>query len=117
MTDRSCPLRMAARNFMSKENKSHRTSLVQKLQDIQNLATEALCELGDGVRKPRRAEHKVHNSASGPTSLPRHILKLRETGYFKQPKTVKEVHSKLKPTYDCEFDRVVMALLRVQRRK
>ena len=49
--------------------------------------------------------------------LPAHILKLKEGGFFKGPKTAKEVQNKLQPTYHCELDRVAMALLRLKTRK
>jgi len=49
--------------------------------------------------------------------LPAHILKLRDQGFFKKPKTAHEVQAKLQLVYPCELDRVAMALLRLQRRK
>jgi len=102
---------------MSKENKPDLESLTQTLREIQALATEALHEIADGARRPRKPEHKVGTRGNTPKSLPGHILKLRDSGYFKQSKTINEVHKKLKPTYDCKFDRVAMALLRLRRRK
>ena len=58
-------------------------------------------------------------NGKGPTqkSLSAHILKLRDQGFFKEPKTAHEVQVKLRPVYPCELDRVAMALLRLQRRK
>jgi hypothetical protein len=50
-------------------------------------------------------------------SLPDHILSLRDAGYFGQSRTAAEVNKKLQSKYDCEVDRVTMALLRLQRRK
>ena len=49
--------------------------------------------------------------------LPGFILRLRDQGFFKQPKTAGKVHEKLRSNYHCELDRVAMALLRLQRRK
>lgn len=47
--------------------------------------------------------------------LPLHILRLRNEGFFKEPRTPKELHEKLLPKYHCELNRVTMALIRLQR--
>jgi hypothetical protein len=52
-----------------------------------------------------------------PTTLPQHITRLRDAGFFAQPRTGDEVHEKLKATYACEVDRVAVALLRLAARK
>ena len=65
-----------------------------------------------GVRKEGR---KPRSGSSG--SLPDQILGLRDTGFFKQPKTAQEIHTKLQPAYACESDRVAMALLRLKNKK
>ena len=64
-----------------------------------------------------KTEKKKGKKSSPPEGLPAQILKLRDHGYFSEPKTASEVHNKLQPTYHCELNRVVMALLRLQRRK
>jgi len=46
-----------------------------------------------------------------------HIIELRTKGFFAQPKTAGEAHNKLKGMYHCELNRVVMALLRLAKRK
>ena len=51
------------------------------------------------------------------TSLPDLILKVRDSGFFKQPKSVGEVHKKLLPIYSCNIDRVDTALRRLKERK
>lgn len=52
-----------------------------------------------------------------PKGLPGHILALRESGFFREPRTASEVHAKLTETYHCLLNRVQMALLRLQRRR
>jgi hypothetical protein len=52
-----------------------------------------------------------------PMGLPDHILALRGEGFFSEPRTPNEVHEKLQKNYRCLFDRVQMALLRLQRRR
>jgi predicted transcriptional regulator len=39
------------------------------------------------------------------------------SGFFKQPKTVVEVHEKLQSSYHCEVNRVSMALLRLHKKR
>ena len=46
-----------------------------------------------------------------------HIIELRTKGFFAQPRTAGETHSKLKETYHCELNRVAVALLRLAKRK
>ena len=50
-------------------------------------------------------------------SLPDLILKLRNQDFFRQPKSVKEVHEKILPMYHCNLDRVDTALRRLNQRK
>jgi hypothetical protein len=45
------------------------------------------------------------------------ILGLRENNFFTQPKTASETHIRLKSTYQCEENRIAMALLRLSKRK
>ena len=51
------------------------------------------------------------------TSLPEHIIGLREAGFFNHARTGQEVHAALQEKYACQADRVQMALLRLQRKK
>ena len=46
-------------------------------------------------------------------SLSDHIIKLRNDGFFSQPKTAEETHAKLNVKYPCELNRVEVALLRL----
>lgn len=61
--------------------------------------------------------NKKELKTDGKTSLPNLILKLRDSGFFKQPKSAGEIYKKLLPTYSCKIDRVNMALKRLKERK
>ncbi len=54
---------------------------------------------------------------SSKQSLSDHIIELRDDGFFSQPKTAEETHTKFSGKYHCELDRVAMALLRLAKRK
>jgi hypothetical protein len=63
---------------------------------------------------PGRADGQA---TTDPKGLPDHILGLRNRGFFKEPRIPAEVYDQLQPTYRCEFERVKVALLRLQRRR
>lgn len=89
-------------------------SLIVALMKIKAIAEEAL---GDSTSaKPKHKSRVARASVEGaaPTTLPQHIIKLRDAGFFKEPRTAAEVHAKLQTTYHCAADRVVMALLRLK---
>jgi len=67
-------------------------------------------DTAQGKKSPRIRDSKK-------ISLTKLILQLREKGFFKEPKTAKEVHIKLLPLYHCESDRVDTALRRLKERK
>ncbi|MER2514148.1 MAG: hypothetical protein ABTQ25_17320 [Nitrosomonas ureae] len=67
------------------------------------------------LRKPI-SSGKVPQTNTHPT-LPQHILKLRNSGFFAEPRTADDVHKKLIPTYHSEPDRIAMALLRLASKK
>jgi hypothetical protein len=81
--------------------------------------------LGDHERRLVKLESLIGKPTSSKktsrpgkrVTLPQHILRLRDSGFFEQPRTANEVHKKLLPTYHCELDRVVMALFRLASRK
>ena len=50
-------------------------------------------------------------------TLSDHLIELRDTGFFSQPKTAEEVHKKLSEIYFCELNRVEVALLRLTEQK
>lgn len=94
-----------------------RNKLITTLQQIKTLAEESLGELGQIARGPRRRPPVRAEAPASPRRLPAWILKLRDEGLFKQPKTVNEVHAKLQSHYSCDPNRVAVALLRLQQRK
>lgn len=73
-----------------------------------------LIKLESILSKPSSPSKSAHGIRS---TLPQHILKLRDSGFFSQPRTADDTHKKLMPTYQCEPDRVAMALLRLAARK
>lgn len=88
-------------------------NLVSTLEEIQKLVDRALKQVGENTGVA--TVHTKKTSVSG--SLPDLILGLRANGFFKQPKTAKEVHAELESNYPCEPDRVNVALLRLLKRK
>jgi hypothetical protein len=86
------------------------------LSQIQALVEECVRLAGkSGKSQARRAAAPVQKSAKG--GLPERILDLRDKGFFSQPNTGNEVQAKLNPTYSCKVDRVLMALLRLAKKK
>ena len=95
-------------------------STATNLQNMKN-------DLNDIVRRIEKLEKEVFKSKNikekkpvnktGNNSLGDRIIGLRDSGFFKQPKTGQEVHKKLQSAYACEYDRVAMALLRLLNRK
>jgi hypothetical protein len=88
--------------------------LIAALERIKSIVDTAL-----GARRAAKASRRSKSAraqiyASEPTTLPEHIIKLRDGGFFKEPRSAGEVHAKLQATYHCALDRVVMALLRVK---
>ena len=90
-----------------------RDMLIASLQQIKVIAQEALKEVGDHVSRKKEATAK----SASKDALPSHILRLRDRGFFKPPKTPNETHVKLQPIYPCDLNRVAVALLRLQKRK
>lgn len=84
------------------------------LQDI----VRRVEKLEKEVLKSRNLKEKKLAVKTGTNnSLGDRIIALRDSGFFKQPKTGQEVHAKLQSSYACEYDRVAMALLRLLKRK
>ncbi|MDD5544078.1 MAG: hypothetical protein PHX83_12975 [Acidobacteriia bacterium] len=92
-------------------------TLIVKLQQIQALVQESLKEIGGRGNGRQKTSRKPAAKGASAKTLPGHILRLREEGFFKQAKTSNEVHAKLQSVYPCDANRVAMALLRLQRRK
>jgi hypothetical protein len=77
--------------------------------DLRAVAAETPSTIATDPRSGSKAAQKL--------SLPDRLLQLREGGFFQQPRTAVEVHSKLLETYHCLLDRVQMALFRLLRRR
>jgi hypothetical protein len=93
-------------------------NLIATLKQIKALAEQALNDGGTKKsRTPKPAKADVAPKQSAPETLPDHIIRLRDEGFFKQPQTAKEVHTKLQSSYHCETNRVAMSLLRLLEKK
>jgi hypothetical protein len=91
--------------------------LLSALEQIKFLAEEAIRE-SRGVPTSRRGKNaRAVRAKEEANSLPGHILSLRDNAYFKEPRTIDEIHLKLQPRYHCARNRVVMALMRLSRQK
>ncbi len=95
----------------------NRSKLIATLQQIKALAEESLGELSQTAGGPGKKLSAKSKDPPSPKSLPAWILRLRDQGIFKQPKTAKEAHAKLQLHYPCDLNRVEVALLRLQKRK
>ena len=74
-------------------------------------------DASDGLRAATQREERSNPEDSVAKGLPDHIIDLRKSGFFREARTLSEVHEKLQETYSCLPDRVGMALLRLQRRR
>ena len=63
------------------------------------------------------SKHKSSPGKNVKKGLPDHIIALKDKGYFSQPKTAADVQNKLQGFYPCEVDRLVMALLRLSKKR
>lgn len=88
--------------------------LVEALHRIKAIVDSVLATPGSGSKTKSL---KATVASARPTTLPGHILALRDEGFFGQPKTPKEVHAGLSPRYACELGRVEVALGRAASRK
>lgn len=95
----------------------NRNKIIATLQQIKALAEESLGELGQIARRPRKKAPVRVKDPTSPKTLPAWIVKLRDEGLFKQPKTAKEAHARLQSHYPCDLNRVEVALLRLQKRR
>lgn len=90
--------------------------LTKNLQQIKIFADECLKEIGIKDTRHKRKTFRPSASIDSKITLPRHILALQESQFFKQPKTALEVHAKLQPIYPCDINRVEVALVRLRKR-
>ena len=88
--------------------------LISSLKHIRSLASDCLRVLDGGKQSPGGATvRKVGNTGAAPNKLPDRILEFRDRLFFKEPRTPKEVHEKLRGVYACELNRVEVSLLRL----
>lgn len=89
----------------------------RNLEQIVSFAEECLKELdvGHGLRAEKRLP--ALDSPRSLKTLNDHILSLKSKGFFKQPKSVREVHSGLQSVYHCEIKRVSVELIRLHGKK
>jgi hypothetical protein len=79
--------------------------------------------LQDHEKRIAALEKIFHNKPAQMTNAGRqktlsdHIIELRADGFFAQPQTALEVHTKLQPSYPCEQKRVGVALIRLADQK
>jgi hypothetical protein len=99
---------------MPNANNAIDQSFVEQLTTARDILDGLIKASAGGQKVPRVKAASVPSSSDG---LPAHIIRLRDSGFLKSPKTSKEVHEKLQPIYSCAADRVAMAMLRLQRRK
>ncbi len=62
--------------------------------------------------RPKKQEMDVSKK-----TLSDHIIDLRDTDFFSEPKTAKEVNDNLKGKYHCELNRIEVALKKISDRK
>lgn len=91
-----------------------REELVATLRQIEKLVADCLKAVGEKAA-PSRKHHSRDKAVAN--SLPARIVELRDSGFFSQPKTARDVHTKLATTYPCEVNRVAMALPRLKKAK
>jgi hypothetical protein len=92
--------------------------LVASLRQIQSLVNDCLRGVGESeTRSVRERKNSSTPTEIVRNTLPKWILGLRSTGFFKVPRTAREVQEKLQSGYPCEVDRIAMALLRLNERK
>jgi hypothetical protein len=76
----------------------------KRLRSVEN----RLSRLESRLRNP-----KARSKETPRATLPKHIMNLREAGFFSQPRSADEVHKKLSATYHCLPNRVEVALFRL----
>jgi hypothetical protein len=92
-------------------------ALIDALRKIREVVDGALARAGTVVTpSKRKVSPKKKDSAQAVDGLSGHILRLRDSGFLKQPKTGSEVHTKLQPEYPCDVNRVAVALFRLRKK-
>jgi len=69
------------------------------------------------IKKAKSKSASAVTGTDGKISLTELVLQLRDNGFFKNPKSSKEVHAEVLKSYHCAPDRVTMALIRLHKKK
>jgi hypothetical protein len=69
------------------------------------------------ISPTKKSSACIPQAAKLKRSLPNHIIALRDSGFFKQPRILEEVHRKLGPIYPCDPNRVAVALVRLKKKR
>src|SRR5580698_4765044 len=88
--------------------------LESALRQIKEIADKVL-GTGNPVSKALK-QSKRAAVPSNKASLPDHISALRDNDFFKQPRTITEIHEKLQLTYPCDRGRITTAMRRIIKR-
>jgi hypothetical protein len=91
-------------------------ALLEALRQIKTIVDDALAG-DDTSARHRRPSPTSPQKSERPDSLTCHILALRNSNFFSQPKTYNEVHAEMESHYPCDADRVKVACFRLQKRK
>ena len=92
-------------------------TFIRVLEQIRTIIDDALGSGSRPAKKAARREKAKPVSAKSASALPDHILVLKQSGFFKQPRTAVEDHEKLQSHYPCELNRVAVALLRLHKKR
>lgn len=87
-------------------------SNIKKLSDVTKNHEKRISALESLFIKPKKSKIDLAKR-----SLSDHLIELRDSGFFAQPKTAEDSHKKLMGTYPCELNRVAVALVRISERK
>jgi hypothetical protein len=91
-------------------------ALIGALEKIRAIIDNALADKPLRARKAK-AERKGNSTSQSSAALPGYILALKDSAFFRQPKTAVEVQEKLQSKYHCDTNRVAMALLRLKNKR
>jgi hypothetical protein len=94
-------------------------TIVNSLRQIETLVNRCLEELAGetGITIRTAKALTLPLGASEVNTLPEFILQIRDEGFFREPRTAREVQDELKSRYSCDVDRILMALRRLMERK
>ena len=91
--------------------------IAASLREIGRLADHALQLIGAPTDARLKRKQKSQATRTSHNTLPDHILRLKEEGFFRQPHTASEAHKKLQETYPCDLNRVEVALYRLSKKR